>query len=77
MKQKTFINNKDTFFVGQKVECTYYHEYENNVDSYKRTFLEKFIDEPLSPVKLGIIVGDGGVHPFWLATNKKKNNTCL
>lgn len=61
--------NKKEFVVGQKVQCTYYHEYERSYmqKAYKRTWLSMLIDKPFKPVKLGVIVGDAGVHPYWLA----------
>ena len=67
------------FFVGQKVQCIYYQEYDRNYMqyAYKRTFLEKLIDKPFEPVKLGIIVGDAGVHPYWLAGNGRKEQYLL
>lgn len=55
--------------VGQKVECIYYHEYGSYMkDAYKRSWLSKLIDEPFKPVKFGVIVGDAGTHPYWLAS---------
>jgi hypothetical protein len=81
MKKQTFIDNKygkeKILHIGQKVECIYYHEYKGEIDSYKRTLLEKFIDKPFSPVKLGIIVGDAGIHPYWLAGNERKERYLL
>jgi len=56
--------------VGQKVECVYYGEYERAV-SYQRTWLARLIDKPFRPVKLGVVVGDAGWHPYWLAGNAK------
>lgn len=54
--------------IGQKVECSYYHEYPRKYmdRSYHRP-LYQLIDPPFKPVKLGIIVGDAGFHPYWLA----------
>ena len=71
MKNKTFISEnygqRKEHFVGQKVECTYYHEYSRGyVKAYKRSFLSRLIDKAFEPVKLGTIVGDAGVHPYWL-----------
>ncbi len=72
MKQQTFICNKhgreDTLHVGQKVECTYYHEYKigHIKDAYKRKWWQLF-DLPFKPVKIGVIVGDYGIHPYYLA----------
>lgn len=78
MKSKTFViekyGNKKEFVIGQKVECIYYHEYDRayTKDAYKRTWLSMLIDKPFKPVKLGVIVGDAGVHPYWLAGNDRK-----
>lgn len=73
---KTFKFNKYgteiELSIGQKVQCTYYHEYANSDDAYKRTFISKLIDKPFKPVKLGIIIGDAGIHPYWLSNNKKE-----
>lgn len=70
MKNKTFTHEKygkkNTFHVGQKVECTYYHEYIYEKKSYKRKWWQLF-DKPFKPVKLGLIVGDAGNHPYWLS----------
>ncbi len=72
MKQKIFIDKKygaETILqVGQKVECFYYHEYERSYmkGAYKRKWWQLF-DLPFKPVKLGVIVGDAGIHPYWLA----------
>lgn len=63
-----------TVNIGQKVECVYYHEYERwyMKDAYKRTWLSRLIDKPFKPVKLGVIVGDAGIHPYWLGTDRKE-----
>lgn len=55
----------ESFTIGQKVRCTYYNE--GVKPSYKRKFLHWLIDRPFRPVKLGVIVGDAGIHPFYLA----------
>lgn len=65
------------FTVGQKVECSYYHEYDSERDGYERTLLEKLIDKPFKPVKHGIIVGDAGIHPYWLAGADRKEQYLL
>lgn len=74
MKQQTFISNKygtETILqIGQKVECIYYHEY------HKRKWWQLF-DLPFKPVKLGVIVGDAGTHPYWLAVNDRKEQYLL
>lgn len=76
MESKTFViekyGNKKEFVIGQKVECIYYHEYPGERDAYKRTWLSMLIDKPFKPVKLGVIVGDAGIHPYWLAGNDRK-----
>lgn len=41
-------------------------------DAYKRTWLSMLIDKPFEPVKLGVIIGDAGVHPYWLAAHGRK-----
>lgn len=76
--EQTFISNKyDTetiLKVGQKVECSYYHEYGRwyMKDAYKRKWWQ-LLDRPFKPVKLGIIVGDAGIHRYWLAgTNREE-----
>src|SRR5690242_18520689 len=80
---KTFKFNKYgkeiEFSVGQKVECIYYHEYERwyTKDAYKRSWLSKLIDRPFKPIKLGVIVGDAGIHPYWLAGNDGKEQYLL
>jgi hypothetical protein len=77
MESKTFViekyGNKKEFVIGQKVECIYYHEYGRwyMKDAYKRKWWQLF-DLPFKPVKLGVIVGDAGVHPYWLAGNDRK-----
>ena len=82
MKQQTFISNKygtETILqVGQKVECSYYHEYGRwyMKDAYKRKWWQLF-DPPFKPVKLGVIVGDAGIHPYWLAGNDRKEQYLL
>ena len=78
MENKIFViekyGNKTEFSAGQKVECTHYHEYGRSYmkDAYKRTWLSVLIDKPFKPVKLGVIVGDAGVHSYWLAGNDRK-----
>jgi hypothetical protein len=78
MKQKIFIFDKygveRTLAVGQKVICDYYHEYSRRYEksAYKRTLLSKMIDKPFKPVKFGVIVGDAGVHPYWLGKDRKE-----
>jgi len=82
MKQQTFISNKygtETILkIGQKVECIYYHEYPRlfEKDAYKRKWWQLF-DLPFKPVKLGVIVGDAGTHPYWLAGNDRKEQYLL
>jgi hypothetical protein len=82
MKQQTFISNKygtETILqVGQKVECVYYHEYGRLYmkDAYKRKWWQLF-DLPFKPIKLGVIVGDAGTHPYWLAGNDRKEQYLL
>lgn len=64
---------KKELTVGQKVQCIYYHEYPSGkYKAYRRTWISKLIDKPFAPVKLGIIVGDAGIHPFWLAASGGK-----
>lgn len=76
MESKTFViekyGNKKEFVTGQKVECVYYHEYDNEKDAYQRSFLSKMIDKPFKPVKLGVILGDAGIHPYWLGSDRKE-----
>lgn len=76
MKKTKFIANnygKDVvLYLNQKVECSYYHEYNGEVESYQRSFLERIIDKPFTPVKLGVIVGEAGIHPYWLAGDGRK-----
>ncbi len=71
MKNETFTYNrqgKETLFsVGQKVECIHYHEeWWPQRGVYNRNWLKAIIDRPFKPVKLGVIVGDAGTHPYWL-----------
>lgn len=54
-------------FVGQKVECIYYHEYDNESNRYQRPIIQRLLDKPFKPVKFGVITGDAGTHPYWLA----------
>ena len=81
MKNNVFTFNiygrEKVLRIGQKVECVYYHEYDDNVDSYKRSPLSKLIDKPFRPVKLGVIIGDAGVHPYWLAKKNKRERYLL
>lgn len=65
-------DSRDILEVGQKVECWYYHEYDGEPKCYKRPIKEKIIDKPFTPVKLGIIVGDAGIHPYWLGRDYKQ-----
>ena len=82
MKKETFTGTyygqETTLHLGQKVECTYYHEYSRLYmkDAYKRKWWQLF-DLPFKPVKLGVIVGDAGVHPFWLGDNDRKEQYLL
>lgn len=75
---KTYTKNKygitELLSDGQKVMCGYYHEYDREYmkDAYKRTLLERIIDKPFKPVKFGVIVGDAGIHPFWLGIDRKE-----
>lgn len=69
--------NRKEFTIGQKVECIYYHEYPDEKCAYKRSLLSKLIDRPFRPVKLGVIVGDAGVHPYWLASNREQREQYL
>jgi hypothetical protein len=68
------FGNKKVLTVGQKVECIYYNEYGMiwGDDAYKRTWLSLLLDKPFKPVKLGVIIGDAGVHPFWMGVNGKE-----
>jgi len=83
MESNTFVSEKygqrKEFFVGQKVQCTYYHEYGRYYmqDAYKRSFISMLIDKPFKPVKLGSIVGDAGIHPYWLAGTDRKEQYLL
>lgn len=61
--------NKRELHTGQKVECVYYHEYVGKKDCYQRPWWQKLTDLPFKPVKLGIIEGDAGIHPYWLGSN--------
>lgn len=76
MKKETFIYNEtgkeEVFTVGQKVNIIYYAEH-GMEDQYKRKWYEELIDRPFGKgsSKNGIIVGDAGIHPYWLAGNKK------
>ena len=65
-----------TFKVGQKVACNYYHEYLNEECSYKRKWWQLF-DAPFKPVKMGVIVGNAGVHPYWLSRNNQEEQYLL
>lgn len=63
--------------IGQKVECTYYNEAiqwkETGIWNKDRTWWERFFDikpVPFTPVKLGVIVGDAGIRPYYLAFGK-------
>lgn len=62
---KTFFSNHygipKTFEVGQKVKCTYYHE---RIQYPNRLWL---FSKPFEPVKFGVIVGDAGIKPYYLA----------
>lgn len=55
-----------TLKVGQKVQAISYHEDEPDCTwtGYKRTSEEIKTDPPFTPVKLGVVVGDAGVHPY-------------
>jgi len=60
---ETFICNiknrkKRILHKGQKVRCTYYHE----STQYPMRIIGGF-----TPVKLGVIVGDAGIRPYYLA----------
>jgi len=76
--ENTFVSDKygiiKYFHVGQKVQCGYYHEYERwyMKNAYKRTLISRLIDKPFKPVKLGIIVGNAGIHPYWLGIDNKE-----
>lgn len=63
------FGNQHVFEVGQKVECIYYHEYPRSYmkDAYKRKWFEIIIDRPFKPVKLGVVINDAGIHPYWLS----------
>jgi hypothetical protein len=41
-------------------------------DAYKRTLVEKLFDKAFKPVKYGVIVGDSGIHPYWLGRDRKE-----
>ena len=66
MKEETFIRTQygdtETFYTGQKVRCIYYHE------SIQHPYM---IIGGFTPVKLGIIVGDAGTRPYYLAGSTK------
>ena len=70
-----FITNKHgiekALQTKQKVECSYYFEHMLNKEAYKRKWWQLF-DKPFTPVKLGVIVGDAGIHPYWLGENNKE-----
>lgn len=76
MKEQTFISNrygKTSFFsIGQKVEVTYYHEYNYIPNEYHDSFFKSLFDKPFTPVKLGMIVGDAGIRSYWLAKDGKE-----
>ena len=83
MEIKSFVSEnygqRKEFLVSQKVQCIYYHEYDRDYmqDAYKRSFISKLIDKPFKPVKLGTIVGDAGIHPYWLAGDDRKEQYLL
>jgi hypothetical protein len=82
LNQLSFISNKygveTTLRVGQKVECSYYQEYGRwfMKSAYKRKWWQLF-DLPFKPVKIGVIVGDAGTHPYWLAEKDGKEQYLL
>jgi len=64
-----YVGRQTDFYVGQRVQCYYYHERINEKFAYKRTWFSKIIDKPFEPVKFGVIIGYAGIHPFYLAPN--------
>ena len=74
IKETKFIYTKygitSELFVGQKVECSYYGEWSHVADKYKRPLYQQIIDRPFKPVKLGVIIGDAGIHPYWLGDSR-------
>lgn len=60
-----------TLKVGQKVQCVYYNEHEDG-QGYMRPKKEIMNDLPFKPVKCGTIIGNAGIHPYWLAPEKKQ-----
>lgn len=53
-----FGKNKK-LFIGQKVQCVYYHERIQYPNTIKAEFF--------TPVKCGVIIGDAGVRKYYLA----------
>lgn len=69
-----FTSNKygreSIFHTGQKVQCVYYHEYDSeHTPHYRRPWYQRIFDTAFHPVKLGVIVGDAGRHPYWLGND--------
>ena len=69
MKEETFYTSKFStkreLRTGQKVECVYYHELTQLYANKSKNLLDYV--NPFTPVKLGVIVGDAGRRPYYLA----------
>ena len=57
---------KNIFFIGQKVQCVYYHE---SIQYPNKLWI---FEKPFTPVKLGVIVGCAGIKPYYLSLKDGK-----
>lgn len=65
----TVFGHEKELYIGQKVECVYYHEsIQLDSDKRRQSILSTIVgDSTFTPIKCGKIVGSAGVRPYYLS----------